>query len=248
MEKLPAVQDTVRMIENIAFGEVINESGQRERLQLDLYLPAGAEAQPLATILWFHGGGFRPGNDKRQVYIPRFARSFAEAGYACVAPDYRLRADPLADLAGTVSDAVADGRLALDWVRAQGPQHGLDPARLVLAGGSAGGMLVSNLVHDPRQPVDALKDGIFAVLDLWGTPAVNDRLFPQVSRTCPPTFIVHGTADQLVPYENSRELAEELKAAGIAHQLLTLPGAPHTPLAHFDEIRAAIARFLNLHG
>lgn len=234
-------EDAVARIEDIAFVEVTNISGEQETLRLDIYLPPGQAAGPRPAVLWFHGGGFRPGNDKRQVYIPMFARAFAARGYVGIAPDYRLRDDAMSDFAGTIADCVADGRQALEWVRAHAAEYGIDPARLALAGGSAGGMLVLHLVHTATAPLE----GVRAVIDLWGTPGGQWQHFGHIRTDCPPTFIVHGTGDELVPYENSQRLAAELERAGIQHTFLTIPGAPHTPLEHFEEMVKAVETFLS---
>ncbi len=70
------------------------------------------------------------------------------------------------------------------------------------------------------------------------------RLFERIHPDGPPTLLIHGTADALVPYQCSQDLLAELKAAGVEAVLLTLEGAPHTPVMHMDEIIAAITEFL----
>lgn len=240
-------QDAVQRIDDLPFATVTNETGAEEILHLDVYAPTAVSETLRPAIIWFHGGGFRPGNDKRQRYIPWFARVFAERGYVGIAPDYRLREDPQADFAGTVGDAVADGRAALTWVKANATTYQIDSRRIILAGGSAGGMLVFHLVHDPVQPLGAA-DGIQAVLSMWGPAGASRRLFEQVSTMSPPTLLVHGTADELVPYTWSQDLAAELSEAGVSNQLLTLPGAPHTPLMHMDQIIDVTAAFLTGQG
>jgi acetyl esterase/lipase len=139
-----------------------------------------------------------------------------------------------------VGDAVSD-LAALDWVRTQAGQYAINPRRIVLAGGSAGGMTVLNLVHESGHSLA----GVVAVVDLWGTPPKLFRRFETVNPATPPTFIVHGTADQLVDYALSPAFQAELEQAGRRAELLTLPDAPHTPLMHFDAIVAAIGRFLD---
>ena len=237
----------VDFVGNVAFGQAVNETGTLETLKLDVYLP-GADPAPLRpAILWFHGGGFTFGNDKRQPYIPMFANAFAARGYVGIAPDYRVRANPRADFAGAARDAVADARMALEWVRTHSADYRIDTSHLALAGGSAGGMTVVSLVHDTTQPINSKRDGIFALLDMWGTPRAGERVFDRVNPNSPPTLIIHGTADVLVPYQNSVAFVEELTQAGVAHQLLTLADAPHTPLLHFDLIVETMAEFLHHH-
>lgn len=236
----------IRFVGDIAFADVINSDGKRERLLLDLYVP-GLSGGAYPAIVWFHGGGFAPGNDRRQIYIPMFAKAFAARGFIGIAPDYRVRAQPHADFAGTLADAVADGRQALAWVRMNAADYGWDGRRLVLAGGSAGGMLVLSMCHDRAQPIASRRDGVQAIFDMWGTPAAQWRLFGPVQPGSPPTLLIHGTADALVPYANSVAFARELTDAGVPNRLLTLHDAPHTPLEHFDEIVAAMAAFLTEH-
>lgn len=43
----------------------------------------------------------------------------------------------------------------------------------------------------------------------------------------PPTISVHGDADPLVPYQHSVKLQDALAKAGVAHQLVTIPGGGH---------------------
>lgn len=237
---------SVLRVADIPFGQAVNIEGQLETLHLDVYLPEDGSDALRPAVIWFHGGGFMPGNDKRQIYIPRFANAFAERGYVGIAPDYRVRAEPLADSAATLRDAVTDARSALVWVRANSAAYRIDPNCIILAGGSAGGMTVLNLVHDSDPSLgDAPLESVVAVLDLWGTPGETYRHYAQLNPATPPTFIIHGTADQLVSYQLSQDFMTELEQAGATGELLTLPDAPHTPLRHFDEMIVAIGIFLN---
>jgi acetyl esterase/lipase len=235
---------SVKVESDIVFAQSPRSGGELETLHLDLYLPEDDARALRPVIFWFHGGGFRPGNDKRQSYIVCLATEFAARGYVGVASDYRVREDPPADWPATVRDAMADARLALDWVRAHAATYRMDARRIALAGGSAGGMIVHNLCHDPEAPVDTASDGIFAAVSLWGPPLPETRLFTHVNPRCPPILFIHGTADALVPYDLSLLLLAELKAAGVEGKLLTFEGAPHTPVMHMDEILAAIAGFV----
>jgi fermentation-respiration switch protein FrsA (DUF1100 family) len=108
-------------------------------------------------------------------------------------------------------------------------------------------MLVLHLCHDPGQPVNGKEDGLFAILDMWGTPGDHIRLFERVNPHSPPTLLVHGTADTLVPYQWSHDFARELEQAGVDRVLLSLPDAPHTPLMHMEQIVDTAARFLCTH-
>jgi acetyl esterase/lipase len=157
-----------------------------------------------------------------------------------IAPDYRVRAEAMKAPAATLADAVSDGRQALAFVQTHAAEYGIDPRRIVLAGGSAGGILTLNLVHTASGPLE----GVVGIVNLWGTPGGDWRRFEQVRPDSPATFTVHGTADALVPYQYSQTFNDDLERAGVPHVFLTLPAAPHTPLMHFDQIVAAVAQFL----
>ena len=226
----------IHWIENVVFARAVNEKGLEEDLKLDLYLPPRDRSRLRPGVLLFHGGGFALGNDKRQGYILALARALAERGYVCASFDYRIRANPAQDWPGTLRDAVRDARAALDWARSNLGVYRADSENLVLLGGSAGAVLINNLVHNPRQPVTTPADGVRGIVNLWGSPPPQMRSFATVNAACPPNLVVHGTADELVPYALSEQLVAELHAAGVQAALLSLPGAAHTAILQQPEL------------
>jgi len=62
----------------------------------------------------------------------------------------------------------------------------------------------------------------------------------------PPTISIHGDADPLVPYNHSVRLQEALQKAGVAHELVTVPGGGHGNFspAEWQRAFAAIEKFL----
>ncbi len=71
-------------------------------------------------------------------------------------------------------------------------------------------------------------------------PAAFHRYCPvrQVDASYPPTMLLHGTGDTDVPYEQSVLMAQALAQAGVEHELLLVPGAPHG----FDHGGAALTK------
>jgi dipeptidyl aminopeptidase/acylaminoacyl peptidase len=49
----------------------------------------------------------------------------------------------------------------------------------------------------------------------------------QASADFPPVLFLHGDQDTDVPYQQSVEMAERLKALGVEHRLMLLPGRGH---------------------
>jgi len=62
----------------------------------------------------------------------------------------------------------------------------------------------------------------------------------------PPTISIHGDADPLVPYNHSVRLQEALQKAGVAHELVTVPGGGHGNFSppEWQRAFAAIEKFL----
>ena len=104
-----------------------------------LYTPAGAAAEGLPGLLYFHGGGFVAGSLDTHASI---AQSLAYAG-ACrvLSVDYRLA--PEHPFPAALEDACA----ALAHVGAHAAEFGIDPARLGICGDSAGGTLAAAACH-----------------------------------------------------------------------------------------------------
>jgi acetyl esterase/lipase len=236
--------EEVDIQKDIKFAESVNEKGELENLKLDIYSPKGDEMENRPVILWIHGGGFRPGNDKSQRYIVELARRFAYKGYVGLSIDYRIREQPRENTEKTIFDAVEDAGKALLWLRENADKLKIDPSKIIVAGGSAGGILGTNLCLNDNKNVPGVdKTGIIAFVNLWGSPSAEWGE-PDVDANDPPTIIIHGTEDDLVAYDNSLKLKAELDKNKVKNELVTISGAGHTPVKHMDEFEVNISRFL----
>jgi acetyl esterase/lipase len=124
-----AVPDSVRAVKGITY--VLRGD---HALQLDLYLPAQRKAGPVPGIVFVHGGGWRAG--VRENFAPMAIR-MAERGYAAATISYRLSSEAL------YPAAVQDARAAVRWMRAHAGEYGIDPSRIAIGGGSAGGHIAA---------------------------------------------------------------------------------------------------------
>jgi acetyl esterase/lipase len=219
---------------------------------LDIYLPPAGQATG-AGVLVLPGGGYQiltlPGEGPAPA---RFFRSHNVAAFVL-----RYRHGPRYHYPTTLLDA----QRALRLIRARAAEFGVDPQRVGVLGGSAGGHLAAMLatLHDnallPASPyvpdsIDALSARpaftllLYPVIDLTDS-AVTHRgsrtnltednaslyapLSPQrhVKASTPPTFLVHGTNDRLVPVKNSLLFYEACLAAGVPVEMHILDNGPH---------------------
>ena len=134
----PAEQDTppaeIVFEKNIEYS---NPDGQH--LQLNMARPKNAKG-PLPCVVCIHGGGFRAG--KRDSY-DGLIQNLARNGFAAVTVSYRLA--PKYQFPAAVHDTKA----AVRWVRANAAKYGIDPDRIGVTGGSAGGHLAQFLGVTP---------------------------------------------------------------------------------------------------
>ena len=130
-------------------------------LPLRLYRPKAAiPGEALPALVYAHGGGWVFGNlDSHDVLCAQLA---LQAGIAVVAIDYRLAPD--ARFPAAFDDVVA----GLQWVAANGPSVGIDPARLAIGGDSAGGNLAAAVSLWARD-----NDGPKLKLQLLAYPVVD---------------------------------------------------------------------------
>jgi len=141
------------------------ETPQRT-LRADVYRPVDAETPPV--VVHAHGGAWRFGD---KGFRPLFGR-LAAAGYATVDIQYRLSHE--ATYPGPVRDVAG----AVRWVRATADERGVDPARVALAGYSAGGHLAGLAAMAPDldavQPEEFYPDADPAVDAFVGNAGVYD--------------------------------------------------------------------------
>jgi acetyl esterase/lipase len=118
--------------------EYANYVGYRP-LQLDLYLHADrakAKARPL--VIWVHGGGWSRGDARQSGAFtdwPGVLAMLAARGYVVASVDYRLSGE------AKFPAPVQDVKAAIRFLRSQAGTYGIDPSRVYLWGGSAGGHL-----------------------------------------------------------------------------------------------------------
>ncbi len=187
-------------------------------LLLDVYMPTGANhIARFPAFIIMHGLGGKKENDQ----IVKLCQNWAKRGYVTVAISYTL---------GEVNTAAE----AVRWMRANADTYKVDPSRIAIGGESAGAMTAMMTAFYETSDTGTKAIGpnahVSVVLDLWGPSAVLFvfDLIPDVDKNDPPVFIVHGTADTIVIYQNSVNLANRLKSVGVDYKFFTIQGAEHS--------------------
>jgi para-nitrobenzyl esterase len=122
-------------------------------LNLNVWTP-DPSATGLPVLVWIHGGSFMNGSSSVAEYN---GAAFARDGVVCVTINYRLAAEGFLFLDdGLANLGLLDQLAALRWVQGNISAFGGDPARVTVAGESAGAMSVTTLLSMP------LAEGLFA--------------------------------------------------------------------------------------
>jgi acetyl esterase/lipase len=196
---------------------------------LDVYTPRANGNR--GVIVMVHGGGFT-GGDKDPLFT--WAGSVVhqlDRGFSVVNVNYRLAP------AAPFPAAVLDVNAAVKWVRTTGPSMGLNPATIIVVGGSAGGTIVADLAlaynRGNAAPFGQLEpvDGYITLagplaLDAWISWGVQSRVAwgagsePAASPVAnvdpwdPPGLVVQGDKDGLVPPAHMTAFQDQANAVG----------------------------------
>ena len=221
--------------------------GAESKEKLDLYYPSGDLRPNRGAVVFIHGGGFT-GGDKAEYRSASVSADLCRAGYVVVSCNYVLGSKTKE---GVWPQNIADCRNAVRWVRAHAKELGVDPARIAVAGGSAGGYLalMVGLSDDRTGPggdaAAKISAKVSGVIDMYGVvnfskhgkgdvPGVAGEAqlayLPtyQADMRDPPVLILHGTADTTVDIAQSDELAAALVIARLRFDYIRVTDAPHT--------------------
>jgi acetyl esterase/lipase len=252
----PAVPDSVS-----ANLDVVFQKGDGYELRLNLFTPKNSpKAIPLVVMI--HGGCWIDGGRADYNY---YGVKLAQLGYAAATVDYRV-----ADQAPYPA-AVDDARNAIQWLKDHAKTYNIDPDRIALLGGSAGGHMVELIGYTANTPTRQHPNGpgpkVKAIVAFYGwsdltDPAVRDPYWNEaflgkkyadapelykeaspithVSKQSPPTILLQGTIDAVVPKSQSVKLAEKLEANSVPYIYVPFEGQFHA----FDFFQDTTARSL----
>lgn len=216
--------------------------GTQARQKLDVWTPKRRSDALRPVVVFFYGGAWVKGARGEYGFA---GRAYAARGFVAVVPDYRLV--PTVRFPAFVED----GALAVKWTRDHARAFGGDPARITIAGHSAGAYIGAMLALDRTYLRDVgVPDGTVRAAALLAGPydflpltdqRAKDALgnWPRPEETqpihyaradAPPLWLAAGSADTTVNPRNSRALADRLRALGAPVSLREYPGKSHVDL------------------
>ena len=235
--KLPG---RVAIQENVVFG-----TGGGRDLCCDVFTPPDDQRKRTAILL-VHGGGWMQGD---RTQLKGYGVQLARYGYLCVTSEYRLSQEAIWPA------QIHDVNAALRWLRANADSLGIDAAKICISGNSAGAHLaLMAAAHDPSFAGDGGNAGVdsacAAIVAIYpptllrvGTAgdalgalfggkverSVEDAASPltHARASFPPTMLIHGNADTVVPVSASFDMYQALAKVGAPVELHVYDGVPH---------------------
>jgi acetyl esterase/lipase len=213
-------------------------------LQISVFNPPGHRAdRPVPGIVFFHGGAFNIGAPSN-FYAQ--AQYLASRGMVALSVEYRIRSRHQS----TQTEAVADAMSAMRWVRRHTTDLGLDPQRIAVAGGSAGGFLAAavttlrgldepgedtttstrpnalilfNSMMDRGPGSRAFAKVEAAMGERWKSISPLHNLYPNF----PPTIHFLGRSDKNISVASAQKMKAEIERVGGRCDLHLYEGQEH---------------------
>ncbi len=227
--------------EQLVYKLTTDAKGNEVKLQLHLFKPAGWSADDQRpVVVCFFGGGWVSGNPDQ--FFPQ-CRDLAARGMVAISAEYRIKSKH-----GTTPVAcVEDGKSAIRYVRAHAKELGIDPQRIVAAGGSAGGHvaactgIIKGFEAESEDHAISSVPNLMVlfnpVLDVTGKPeaarqkGIDDPQLispmQHIHKDQPASLIVHGEEDTTVSIDSIRRFVKRCEEVQASSKLVAYEGAGH---------------------
>jgi acetyl esterase/lipase len=207
--------------------------------EMEIYFPPNHDPakSKVPGLILFHGGSWTGGT------LDQFRAAcayFASRGLVCATAEYQMLGKASAKPPKGESNkrvCVTDAKSAIRWFKQHAGELGIDPARIITGGGSAGGHIsaIATLnpgLNDPADPKDITTD---VVAYLWFNPAfspadVKDSeidILQHQQANLPPAIVFFGDQD---PWKKGWDVAyAKWKGLGVKNiDLWIASGQPHS--------------------
>lgn len=160
IEKMPPVPNTI-----VEYKDLVYKQTNNSLLKLDIYhLKELKEERPV--LVFIHGGAWKKGNKKD---YRRYLIDFAQKGYVTVTVQYSL------SNVAKFPTAVNDVKCAIRWIKTNAKKYLIDPTKIAVIGGSAGGHLAMMIGYSSNSqnfesdcPDSIYTSEVQAVVNIYG--------------------------------------------------------------------------------
>jgi acetyl esterase/lipase len=215
--------------------KILYKKTPQEDLYLYLLRPKGKEKRKLPAIVYFTGGGWVNGNVEGQIGNPAW---FRDHGIIGIEADYRVKSrhntSPV--------ECVEDAKSAIRYVRAHAKELGIDPDRIIAAGGSAGGHIAACTAIEGGDAagedlsISSVPNALVLHNPVLGEGfgkeffSIHPEFSPllQLKKGWPPTILSNGTIDKTTPIEFAEKFTRLMKEAGNTCELIRVKDADHS--------------------
>ena len=271
----PGLSQTVPLgVESARHVDPINPSARKQSftyamkdsipLGLDVYSTGErSTTRKKPCVLFVFGGAFMTGRRDDSLYN-NYVNSLLEKDYVVISMSYRLGLKGVKNLskfnitplAKAIGMAVEDVYDATDWILDNADKLGIDSSRIILSGSSSGAITVLEADFNRRNSKPVAKK-LPPAFNYAGIIAFSGAIFsvdgrPKFRIPPAPVLLFHGTADQMVPYDQVRFLNRGMfgssaiarvfkehgypyyiyRAEGMGHEVSVLPMIDQLPIIH----------------
>lgn len=261
LEQVPAKR--YQVVRDVVYGD-----GEGVPLKLDLYLPMKKPKRPMPLVVFIHGGGWEAG-DKSMGH----GGAYAARGWAFASVGYRL--SPRYRFPTFLHDVKCAVRYLRAHAKAHGTDPGHIGVWGQSAGGHLAlmlGLTAGEPAFEGRGGWAGASSRVQAIVDMFGPTDLQAPNWPAplqatirrgfgptepelrfgspmtyLRRDLPPTLVLHGRQDPVVPLDQSQRLVQRLKALKAPVDFVLVEQAGHafgpTTRPTGDQLDARVAAF-----
>ena len=235
-------------------------------LSMDIYMPDGiGRSDTSPAMVFFFGGGWNGGSVSQ---FEEHAKYFVGRGIVCFLAEYRVKKPHKT----SPFESLKDAKSAVRFIRTHAKEYGVDPDKIIGAGGSAGGHLAAAtaMIEAYDDESDNLSISCVPNALVLFNPVIDngpggygyERIgadyksfspLHNIMEGAPPTLFMVGTNDKLIPVETARYYKKVMEIVGSRCDLILYEGKGHgwfnfrSP-ADYDETIEDVDEFLGSLG
>lgn len=190
---------------------------ESEQLKMDVYntVKDSTSLVEQPCLMFVFGGGFKEGTRDAELYEAYF-NYFANKGFTVVSIDYRLgmkgeKAPSMFNykpMEKSIALAIEDLYVATDYILKNAQKLHIDTTQIIISGSSAGAIAVLQADYEKRNNFESANI-LSSPFQYAGVISFAGSIFshkgtPSYNVAPAPTLLFHGSADNLVPYNNKR--------------------------------------------